>query len=451
MASEQSEPIELRVLYGPQAGSRLALASGSEHVLGASQDCSIMLSGPRLAGEHAKIVFEEGMLRMTPLQGEVRDAQGNQKSEEFTPELGIPIELGGIWISLDLVSSPWPDSEAVLPIGSNQAAVPELAAPAPVVEDKPVRPVVAPAARSGKMRFSVGKLIVALGLVSISGVVVAAWIAGANNDDVEASAKAAAKPPLVVPSSISHAIAQAGAGGSLSAAFDGKGKWVVSGYVTDAKALGKLNTALEDTLPHPVLQVVVEDEMVAAANQFLQSQRFVGTQMLRADNAGAGKILLLGTAETKANADAAVKALKVHIPALREVQSNIAMPEQLLQILKEKIEAAGLAGSLRFVKESPAVMLNGNLTNDEVMRWQSLFVDFTRAYGTILPIDANVGVQVHTVALSVQSIVGGPSPYIVLASGERVGLGGAINGRTVVAIREGNVLFDGNETLRAMR
>ena len=46
--------LELRVLHGPQAGSRLILFVG-EYTLGTDDECEVMLAGPRLMGLHAKL------------------------------------------------------------------------------------------------------------------------------------------------------------------------------------------------------------------------------------------------------------------------------------------------------------------------------------------------------------------------------------------------------------
>ena len=57
--------IELRVLYGPQSGSRLVLAPG-DFLLGTGDDCAIMLAGPRIQECHAKLAFDGEQPTITP-------------------------------------------------------------------------------------------------------------------------------------------------------------------------------------------------------------------------------------------------------------------------------------------------------------------------------------------------------------------------------------------------
>jgi sugar/nucleoside kinase (ribokinase family) len=83
--------LELRVLHGPQAGSRLTLAIG-DYVLGTDDECEVMLAGPRLQGAHARLKFDGDLASITPLEGAVLDAQGKEISGLFTLALGMPID-----------------------------------------------------------------------------------------------------------------------------------------------------------------------------------------------------------------------------------------------------------------------------------------------------------------------------------------------------------------------
>ena len=74
--------IELRVLFGPQAGSRLQVAPGN-YDLGEGDECEVILSGPKMLGRHAQLSFDGEQLTISPLDGKVCDAQGNEISESF--------------------------------------------------------------------------------------------------------------------------------------------------------------------------------------------------------------------------------------------------------------------------------------------------------------------------------------------------------------------------------
>ena len=111
----QTAPLELRVLYGPQSGSRLTLFPG-DYELGTSDDCTIILTGPRIEATHAKLSVEDGQTSITPLDGKINDTEGNPIEEKYVLTLGMPIEIGGVWISIDHLDAEWPDPVEVAPI-----------------------------------------------------------------------------------------------------------------------------------------------------------------------------------------------------------------------------------------------------------------------------------------------------------------------------------------------
>ncbi|HSY26925.1 MAG TPA: FHA domain-containing protein, partial [Burkholderiaceae bacterium] len=243
MASTQADTIELRVLYGPQAGARLALAAGHEYLLGTSPDCTVMLTGPRVAELHAQIIFDGSRPRIKPLDGTVCDAQGNQQDDEFLLTFGLPVELGGIWISVDHASAPWPDAEAVLPVASSAADPDPQSSDEAQSHLEPAAPETAIAnhkvqAPSPAKKFPFVKALVTLGLVALSGSVLAVWLTDGSAPDASAAAQSNQTPiaPIVpvVPDPITQAIQEFG--DTLTTSHDDKGNWVVSGYLpTTAK------------------------------------------------------------------------------------------------------------------------------------------------------------------------------------------------------------------------
>jgi len=115
------QQIELRVLLGPQAGSRLTLGPG-DYDLGAGDDCSIILSGPKIQSLHARLSFDGEIPSLTPVEGSICDTQGNEITDTIELELGMPIEIGGIWISVDDVLADWPNPTDVLPLAPPRCA-----------------------------------------------------------------------------------------------------------------------------------------------------------------------------------------------------------------------------------------------------------------------------------------------------------------------------------------
>jgi hypothetical protein len=62
-----AEPIELRVLHGPQAGARLPLEPGQRYTIGKADTCAIVLGGAQVAEEHATISADADGISVEPL------------------------------------------------------------------------------------------------------------------------------------------------------------------------------------------------------------------------------------------------------------------------------------------------------------------------------------------------------------------------------------------------
>ena len=107
--------IELRVLLGSQAGSRLTLTAG-QYDLGSGDDCAVILSGPKMEEMHARLNFDGERITISPMDGKISDAHGNEITEDYPLGFGAPIEIGGIWIAVDEIDAEWPDPADVVPI-----------------------------------------------------------------------------------------------------------------------------------------------------------------------------------------------------------------------------------------------------------------------------------------------------------------------------------------------
>ena len=164
--------VELRVLVGPQAGSSLSLGIG-DYSLGTSDECEIILMGSRLEAIHAKLSFDGDQITVKPVEGKVCDAQGNEIMDTFPLTLGMPFDLGGVWVSVDSVDARWPDPADVLP-----TPVP----PSPVdqtVTEGEVQTQAAdnPASRL-RNRAKITLIVSAVGLflIVLAGISLAAWM-----------------------------------------------------------------------------------------------------------------------------------------------------------------------------------------------------------------------------------------------------------------------------------
>lgn len=400
--------LELRVLLGLQAGSRLPLPTG-EHALGSGDDCTVILGGPRIAARHATLLIGAGDPRVRPDAGPVLDAQGRALTQETPFAPGVPIDLGGVWITVDRLEAPWPDMHAFQPGRPGVAADTVAAGPA----SRAAAGGTFAAARGPRVawrRAIVVGLLVAVLSSSVATVMASWWRVTAPTID--------AAPPLLA-SEHDDAAPPASAASAVSS-------------------------------EQPAAPLPSPDELLVAAQEALVAVDGPGS--LRFAAAGtAGSLKLLGAARSESQVDETAREVIRRVPGLHRLEAEVLLPEALLRQLKDDLAEAGLARRLTIVRESPEVVLSGHLAVEERARWQALYDRFRAAYGDALPLRAQLDGSPPELPFVVQAVVGGPSPYFVTDEGVRVIRGGRIAGRTLVGIQNGELVFEGGERLRYMR
>lgn len=448
-APAYSTALELRVLRGPQAGSRLELAV-AEYVLGASDQCAIILAGPHVEDEHALLRFDGRCARIQPLNGSLADTRGGQIAAEMELVPGKQIVLGGIWIAVDHPEAGWPDPQTVgADPGETAPAVPGPARPE---EPVPAGSEAAPAAPPPrKTALAIAALLAAT--VAAGAIAALAWpgpdrpLAAAHGPDTHA---AVVRPDLAAPpKAVTDFLGAFDGGARLAVRRDEDGGWVVDGYVKSRAARQALADGLAD-IGHPVgMRVTVEEDLVDAATRWLAQRP--GTGALKVENAGAGALRLTGSLADEQSLQALTKDLLDKVEGVREIRPEVLFAGQLREQLMARIADAGLGKVLTVASEGPELVLTGKLTAEQTAAWERLLVEFTRQHGAALAIRASITRQVLKLPVGVQVVVSGPIPYIITSRGERVNQGSSINGVTLVSVKDGEVVFEGNHRYRLAR
>lgn len=507
--------LELRVLYGPQAGSHMALAPG-EYLLGHSDQCAVVLAGSRMAARHALLIVEEDGFRLRPQEGAVSDGKGHEVTDEIVLAPGMTVEFGGVSITLDHPEAPWPDDRAPLapmPSAPDAAGSAEADAAAeagstaqtgPVGSAAPAAPLpVAVPASGPPWRRKLDELLAAArsnphvqralawrpasdwrpnvlwltsagaGIALVLAAVLAALLLGLH------------EPQYADPSALSKGDAQGFASSPPTAAASGSvappealikvlqaqdprltlvlrpepdGRWSVGGYVPTEADRSRLVQALSPVSPAPSLRIHAEETIVRKAAEALEASADGGGDMLKVQNLGQGKLKLTGAARHASGLQSARLAL-LTVPGVTEVETGALLPEQLLATLKQRIEQAGLAQRLSFAKEWPEVVVEGSLDSAETLRWTELLANFKAAYGSVLPVRADMSATMTAPTavvatgtppparppLDVRIIVGGASPYVVTSQGVRMHRGSELNGQRLIGVNDAEAVFDGGQ------
>lgn len=441
--------VELRVLVGPQAGSSLSLGIG-DYSLGTSDECEIILIGSRLQAIHARLRFDGDQITVSPAEGSVFDAQGNEIMDTFPLTLGMPFDLGGVWVSVDNVDARWPDPSDVLPIsvkptlGSQPVAEVEVSAPVTEI----------PTARL-RNRAKITLIISAAGLslIIFVGILLAVWMIEqrAHPETVASIPKNVAPITPVNHQKIQKIIQNLDLTSAVEIKVSDKGNISIFGYLPDENSKKRLTQALDSVSPSPSTVLYVDSELLEATKKVLVDKLDPARTKLRAESVKNGVLRVHGATLMQSAKDNAFDIIKSEVSGLRQIEGIVLQAEDLPQHFQEKIISAGLGKKIQVVSRQPEFVLRGAMTEDELRSWEIVLTEFNEDYGKILPIRATIRLIQKKSPVSLQIIVGGNMPFVITEGGQRVTRGGDINGHTLITVKDTEVIFDGNEKVKISR
>lgn len=462
---EQESMIELRVLYGAQTGSCLTLGPG-EYLLGSGDDCTVMLVGQNMAERHATLRFDGMTALIAPYDGIVRNAHGDEIEAEQELVSGLPVELGGVVITVDHADAPWPEPESVMPAGREQRAMKEGSGEDEQTSEGLQDPEAVHADAEGNKETTVTEfstprprqftkwVIVAMLIAGISSLGVVTWYSIGNRQAAKATpAVAASKEDAEQPPAAAVKVLADFAGSALILQKLGSG-WQVLGYVATNSEYTSLTNAMTAAAPTVEVKVTVDEDILRDVRAMLNGDELNAEGLnayLKVDSATHGVVVLSGAASSFETAERIRTLVKDKVPGIQEVKANLLFLEQLRGKLKERMAAAGLAERLVVRREGDELRLAGKLSMDEIRRWEEVLLAFSKDYGNVLPVRATVTRFVPKPPIGVQIIVGGAMPYIVTESGEHVNQGGNVDGHTLMSIKDGEVVFEGTQRIRIAR
>lgn len=406
-----TETLELRVLHGPQAGSTLPVEPGQEYTLGTSDVCAAVLAGTQVEQEHAALCADADGIQVTLLQGKVTTLDRTEVSSGQVVPLGTVLRLGRVKLTVEPAGMPWPQDDVLEepdpPAGALDAA-PSSARPEPAVQPEPL--VAARSPRGGR-RHVVSLVLFACATLLVS-VAVAAWVSGDE-----------ARP----------------AGGAPEAE-------PIPAYPM-ARAPIPVNplTAPE---PRPALSKV---ERLALVTRFVDKRTSPGQMELRVEEAGGGEggaLRIAGAAATQAAIATLKDEARTELADAGTVEVAVLPRSELAARFEERLKAAGLARKFRVAAREPRLDLHAVLNPNEVRTWENLFQEFTREWGTVLAVRAQVDPEKDMIESHVEVVVAGAFPFVVTKDGRRISPGGVLEGRTLTAIRDGELHFSDGTRVR---
>lgn len=446
----QTAPLELRVLYGPQSGSRLTLFPG-DYQLGTSDDCTIILTGPRIEATHAKLSVEDGQTSITPLDGKINDTEGNPIEKKYVLTLGMPIEIGGVWISIDHLDAEWPDPVEVAPI-SPASPISHPPIHEPIVEVTEVQTFITkfiPPHLRAKLALLSSFLVLLVFL--ISGVSI---IFSFQKNEPDISKIATAQNSSIEPqylNDIRSKISLITEKNSIKVSRNKQGETVVKGYVSNTETKNKITDIVHQLAPNSLIQIYSEPEILESAKKLIYQNEDKSRTKITVDGINNGVLKISGSVSSASARDEVIDLFKSTIPGMLEVESSLLGPEEIAFKFETELNDLGLGKRFQILSRQPDFVLRGKLTENEIHTWENLVQGFNNNYGNLLPIRATVLQIQNKPPVNVETIVGGNTPFIVTASGQRIGKGGNINGNVLSIVRDNEIIFDGNERFRIGR
>lgn len=449
-------PIELRILHGAQAGSRLCLAVG-EYTLGCDDSCTLILDGSGVEERHAILRFDGETAWIDPVDGIVRNAHGDEIDDEQELTYGMPVELGNVWISVDREDAPWPDPSSVMPIDTRKNIEKAESDILPVFDDgdavgtmhTDANPDGAPLPMPKQKRRLAYALLGALMLVAGGLGAYRFFQTNLVSPVIDAVPTAAAEVVQPPPQAVVELIKDFPRTRLTLQREPEPEHWVVTGYVAKPEQQHELSTTLASVAPTVQSKVLVEEELAQSARQVLAGEP--GAAFVKVNDAVGGILQLAGAGSSAEEIQRLQEKLLANVPGVSDVKSQILLPPQLAKVIRERIAAANLGNRLAISSDTPEMQLSGKLTMEEIRRWEDLLVAFNREYGNVLAIRATVTRLVPKPPVGVQAIVGGAVPYIVTPTGEHINQGGDVNGHTLVSVKDGEVVFEGRQRVRIGR
>ena len=442
--------IELRVLFGPQAGSRLLIAPGN-YALGEGDECEVILSGPKMEERHAQLSFDGEQLTITPLDGKVCDAQGNEITENFPLGLGMPVEMGGIWISVDDVDAEWPDPTDVVSIMPPPAA--PTSASSSIQDNNEVKNDSAEETTRRRAKVTLITSIAVLVVISIAAITLATWLVNHSNEPtkpLDIAPKAALPDPPNL-HKVRQILGTTAAGSSVEVIVTHDQRLLIKGFVTDQASKIALTNALETLTPPPQIELLIDTDLSAAAATVLAEKIDPSSAKLKVESVTGGVLNVEGAVLTQRARDAVIDVLQTSLPGLKRVNTSIVMAEDLPQLLQDQLTASGLLKKIQIIDLQPEFILRGSLTEDDMRRWENLIINFTDHYGKLLPVKAVFKLAARKPPVNVQAIVGGTTPFVITENGDRITRGGDVNGNTLMVVKDSEIIFEGSERFRISR
>lgn len=441
--------VELRVLYGPQAGSRLTLAPGV-YLLGSGDECEVILSGPRMRETHASLEFNGETLTISPSEGEVCDLHGAPLEQAATLTLGIPFELGGVWVTIDSTDAPWPEAEAIAAMGGLAQAAPTMGAGAS--QPSPPSPALPSKSTSAGSPVLVRIALATIALIGIATLAVSGWFLQVESIAASPAAQASERVQAAdraLP--LKELLGRVAPDMRMDVRHGSDGGIELLGYAPDQAQRDYILDQVKKLGGTTTVQIYADSELLESVRKIVAARNHPQRMVVSVSTVKNGRAEIAGAVASANMRDGLADAIRDEVPGVLGVTGHLRSAEDLASIFEERMMSSGFSGKVQILDRQPEFIVRARLTETDVEKWERFMLDFHGEFAAILPIRATIIALQRKPPVEVQMIVGGAMPFIVTDSGQKVGRGGDAGGHVLSIVRDNEVIFDGSERFRLGR
>jgi type III secretion protein D len=447
---------EFRVLSGVHADARCAI--DEQAIVGSDAAGDIVLSD---AG-----VPRSAQVRVS---GEKWGLAANDADAAPDLSLSQPAQLGDVWVTVSHPDDPWPlvpaapvaaAAAVAAPVGDkaeNATAAPAAVAPAADrLAGKPVDPAVLAAtgtATTPSKPRRRGRFIVpvALGLLVLA-IAIALMFAllppppPAPVVPVDPRAAALDKSVLAV----EQALDALGMRPALQVTRGPGGVVVVTGWVRDRAEQDRVSGALARVWPMPAMRVNNREEVADSAQALLRPYSYKYEARMDAN----GSLAVRGVASDAAQRQRALNMLSSQLPGIQVDGMRVVLAQQVSDELYGMLENAGLTQVKLMWQTDRLEASTAGLTPAQQARLREMIDRFNPRFMNIVSMPpvapeaiavakaAAVAPVATTVPFRIQSVIGGPQPFLVLGDGTKLVPGGTYRRYRLASIESNRIVFD---------
>jgi len=225
---------------------------------------------------------------------------------------------------------------------------------------------------------------------------------------------------------------------------------IVTGWVRDRAEQDRVSGALARVWPMPAMRVNNRAEVAGSAQALLRPYSYRYEASMGAD----GSLAVRGVASDAAQRQRALNMLSSQLPGVQVDGMRVVLAQQVSDELYGMLENAGLTQVKLMWQTDRLEASTTGLTPAQQLRLREMIDRFNPRFMNIVALPALPPEQIAqvkaaaappvatTVPFRIQSVIGGPQPFLVLGDGTKLVPGGTYRRYRLASIESNRIVFD---------